>query len=376
MNSEANTTGAVFGAKETVGNKKHLLWLDMAKGIAIALVILGHCLDYDNPLRDLIYSFHMPIFFVLAGFTMRPKKRSVVLKTSFERLLVPYLLVCAVLFFFAFVPPSSIDPDLDTQKDWLTVLCEIFYASGCEYTVGSMTLQAIGAIWFLPCLFVARLLYNEVLIQSAKTKRFELLVSTVAVVAIAFAGFKIGEQVRLAWSIDTAMVALLYLHIGQLAKRFDFTRLPLLVWVALALIWFHGFESGTDIAVRTYLEKPMDLVYSTAASLVVMRICALLESCGTHKNAFSRAMAWINGWIAKLGVASLTVLCVHRIESAVFNWQKIMEFFAPGVWSWDVTLQGLYQFGLRFALVICITAVYLTAKKMIKGRIADIGSRS
>lgn len=348
--------------------KKHLVWLDMAKGIAIALVVLGHCLSYDDPLRDFVYSFHMPIFFVLAGFTMRSKPRLTVLKSSFERLIIPYLLVCAVLFFFAFVPPSSIDPDLDTQKDWLTVLCEILYASGCEYTVGSMTLQAIGAIWFLPCLFVARLLYNEILTQSAKAGRFDLLASTVAVAVVAFLGYQIGEHIRLAWSIDTAMVALLYLHVGQLAKRFDFTKLPLLVWVVLALVWWHGFESGTDIAVRTYLEKPMDLVYSTAASLVVMRVCAALESLASHDNLTSHGLAWINAWIAKLGVASLTVLCVHRIESAVFNWQKIMEFFAPNVWDWPELLQGLYQFGLRFALVVCITAVYLAVKKNVQGR--------
>lgn len=354
--------------QESASKKKHLVWLDMAKGVAIALVVLGHCLSYDDPLRDFIYSFHMPIFFVLAGFTMRPKPRATVLESSFKRLLVPYLLVCAVLFFFAFVPPSSIDPDLDTQKDWLTVLCEILYASGCEYNVGNMTLQAIGAIWFLPCLFVARLLYNEILTQSAKAGRFELLVSTAAVALVAFLGYRIGEHIRLAWSIDTAMVALIYLHVGQLAKRFDFTKLPLLVWIVLALVWWHGFESGTDIAVRTYLEKPMDLVYSTAASLVVMRACALLESLSSHGNLASRGLAWVDSWIAKLGVASLTVLCVHRIESAVFNWQKIMEFFAPGVWDWPELLQGIYQFGLRFGLVICITAIYLTVKNAVKSK--------
>ena len=359
-------------SQPTVGQgilaKKHLVWLDMAKGVAIALVVLGHCLTYDDPLRDFIYSFHMPIFFVLGGFTMRPKPRITVLKTSFKRLIVPYLFVCAVLFFFALVPPSSIDPDLDTQKDWLTVLCEIVYASGCEYTVGNMTLQAIGAIWFLPCLFVARLLYNEVLIQSSKTNRLELFASTAAVIVIAWLGYQIGEHIRLAWSIDTAMVALLYLHVGQLAKRLDFTKLPLVAWAVLALVWWHGFESGTDIAVRTYLEKPMDLVYSIAASLVVMRICALLESLASHENPISHSLSWINSLFAKLGAASLTVLCVHRIESAVFNWQKIMEFFAPGVWGWPELLQGLYQFDLRFGLVVCITAVYLVVKGRIQTR--------
>lgn len=366
--TEGAATSTV-AAPSSVKSKKRLIWLDMAKGLAIAMVVLGHCLSFDDPLRDFIYSFHMPIFFMLAGFTMRPKNRMEVLESSLRRLMVPYLLVCAALLFFAFVPPSSVNPNLDTQKDWLTVLCEISYASGCETDLFGIHLEAIGAIWFLPCLLVARLVYNEVLLQAAKTGKAELVVSTLAVAAIAFAGYKIGEQIRLPWSIDTALVVLLYLHLGQLAKRFDFTKWPIIVWVVLVLIWWHGYDSGTDIAVRTYLEKPMDLVYSTAASLAVMRVCALLEHLAEHDNPVSCRLGAINKLVAKLGVASLTVLCVHRIESAIFNWQKIMEFFAPSVWSWPELLQGLYQFGLRFALVIAITAVYLTIKDRLKRKL-------
>lgn len=367
-----HTKGAAtstVAAPSSIKSKKRLIWLDMAKGLAIAMVVLGHCLSYDSPIRDFIYSFHMPIFFMLAGFTMRPKSRMEVLGSSVRRLMVPYLLVCAVLLFFAFVPPSSINPNLDTQKDWLTVLCEIAYASGCETDFLGFHLEAIGAIWFLPCLLVARLVYNEVLLQAAKTSKAELLVSTLAVAAIAFAGYKIGEQIRLPWSIDTALVVLLYLHVGQLARRFDFTRWPIIAWVVLALIWWHGYDSGTDIAVRTYLEKPMDLVYSTAASLVVMRACALIEQVLDYSNIASCNLSALAKLLARLGIASLTVLCVHRLESAVFNWQKIMEFFAPSVWNWPELLQGLYQFSLRFALVITITVAYLAIKDRLKRKL-------
>ena len=101
---------------------RHLLWLDMAKGLAIALVVLGHCLDFDNPLRYFIYTFHMPLFFVLAGYTMRAKPRLTVLTSSLRRLMVPYLVVSAIMLFFAFVPPASINPKLDPQEPPASVL--------------------------------------------------------------------------------------------------------------------------------------------------------------------------------------------------------------------------------------------------------------
>lgn len=46
---------------------KRLDWIDIAKGIAIILVIVGHTVPNPSPLRHAIFSFHMPVFFILAG---------------------------------------------------------------------------------------------------------------------------------------------------------------------------------------------------------------------------------------------------------------------------------------------------------------------
>ena len=43
--------------------KKRLEYIDIARGIGIVLVVLGHCLSQlDGSLRTFIYSFHMPLF--------------------------------------------------------------------------------------------------------------------------------------------------------------------------------------------------------------------------------------------------------------------------------------------------------------------------
>ncbi len=49
-------------------------WLDAAKGLAIILVVLGHCLNhFDNEilhsLCEIIYLFHMPLFVLLSGYS-------------------------------------------------------------------------------------------------------------------------------------------------------------------------------------------------------------------------------------------------------------------------------------------------------------------
>lgn len=61
--------------------RQRVEWIDACKGFTMLLVILGHCLDgylkaklfvsdfwWMQILFDFIYSFHMPLFFVLSGY--------------------------------------------------------------------------------------------------------------------------------------------------------------------------------------------------------------------------------------------------------------------------------------------------------------------
>lgn len=43
-----------------------IAWVDIAKGLGIFLVVLGHTYR-KNPVQNWIYSFHMPLFFILSG---------------------------------------------------------------------------------------------------------------------------------------------------------------------------------------------------------------------------------------------------------------------------------------------------------------------
>lgn len=54
---------------------KRIEEIDVAKGLGIIMTILGHNLDNEY-INTFIYSFHMPLFFVLTGLVMRKKERS------------------------------------------------------------------------------------------------------------------------------------------------------------------------------------------------------------------------------------------------------------------------------------------------------------
>lgn len=81
---------------------KRVRWLDVAKGLAIVLVVLGHVAspladsnDLAKFVLDFTYTMHMPVFFYLAGLTSTrfSKKKLGILKqirSKFIRLMLPY----------------------------------------------------------------------------------------------------------------------------------------------------------------------------------------------------------------------------------------------------------------------------------------------
>ena len=50
--------------------------LDIAKGIAIILMVIGHCYSTNNAVLTMIYGFHMPAFFMISGIIFGMKLQS------------------------------------------------------------------------------------------------------------------------------------------------------------------------------------------------------------------------------------------------------------------------------------------------------------
>lgn len=66
-------------------------WIDIAKGIGILFVMLGHCY-LDTKYTFWFISFHMALFFFLSGYTFRIKEDyNSFVKKKIKALLVPYL---------------------------------------------------------------------------------------------------------------------------------------------------------------------------------------------------------------------------------------------------------------------------------------------
>ena len=76
-------------------NKKRIDYVDAAKGIAILLVVFAHCHHMNEipRLGNLIYSFHMPLFFIVSGFFLKEMPIKKALGKYSAAYLWPYLVL-------------------------------------------------------------------------------------------------------------------------------------------------------------------------------------------------------------------------------------------------------------------------------------------
>lgn len=83
-----------------------ILYIDIAKAIAIILVVIGHYIPDNHPqwygdMRRIIYGFHMPLFMFASGFvyiaTVKEESYHSFIWRKVKRLLIPYLVVSVLI---------------------------------------------------------------------------------------------------------------------------------------------------------------------------------------------------------------------------------------------------------------------------------------
>ncbi len=77
--------------------EKRIEWIDTAKGIGIVLVVVGHTSFVPKAMINLIFAFHMPLFFFLSGCVYKKKSNYYYLQA--KDLLLKYIIISCVFSF-------------------------------------------------------------------------------------------------------------------------------------------------------------------------------------------------------------------------------------------------------------------------------------
>lgn len=277
---------------------------DIAKGIAILCIILGHFSVPDIPdlLQRFCFSFHMPLFFILAGYFFRNgRSTEELIKTEAKRLLIPYLWCSFALIVFAILVNSVRNVPQSAEQAIIEWIGAAVYGSGNGYSE-PFGIKSIGIIWVLPAMLWCLLLFNLCMKQKNPLVWILLFVA---------AGYCTKQYFWMPYSIQASLLCMAYLYFGYEVKEKKLLEhieeKP--YWIAvLFLLWaFYLAAGGGNLyLVGGAFGKGLlcDLFFSSVASLCVLYFSQLLDG-KTNK---------IKQGLSFLGRNSLTILCIHLIE--------------------------------------------------------------
>lgn len=133
-----------------------LIWVDAAKGVGILLVVAGHVWT-RGPVREAIYAFHMPLFFLLSGYMVQARPMAGLAVRQARSLLVPFATFCALLIV------------ADFTIEWLRGVRPIFPSVGAAVSAILLKTETLRGpftiLWFIPCLFFARMVWNGIALR-------------------------------------------------------------------------------------------------------------------------------------------------------------------------------------------------------------------
>ena len=269
-------------------SQKRIEFIDLAKGICIILIILGHCsLQFSIPG---LTEFVMPAFFVLSGLFFKEYKDS---KTFFVKktngIFVPflffYLTAYIVFYTLKFYAPQL----LVTHAEGITDLFD-----NRQYFN--------GPIWFLISLFWSNI-YLYIINRTVKKDYLRIAI----VIFIGFIGWLLGQKGIIApMFMDVALTTLPFFATGYYLKKTALIypnkcdKYNLLFIIAL---WVPAFLLSQYTYIRisfhyNIIEGTFTYLASLIGTLLIVLICKRIKSLP---------------FISYCGRYSLVLLCVHHM---------------------------------------------------------------
>ncbi|HLO29768.1 MAG TPA: acyltransferase family protein [Anaerolineales bacterium] len=299
---------------------KRIEYLDIARGLGILLVVLGHNdLGALSPFaHQVIYSFHIPLFFFLSGYFINTSISFFdYFKKRFHSILKPYLFTIFLIYF------ASVSFEKMSFQNAIGRILKSLY--------GSIDYIDWGQLWFLPQLFVVSL-YAFIFISLVSRLRnrwltWGILIATLAAslpflhVFYPFTLSIFGKEYEiygLPFSLDVVFLSGFFFILGnevrQAASEKTFDSILLLIVSGIGMILLNTFfPYRVDIAVRVYESF---LLNTAEAILGILFALALSRQTEMHSQRLGSLFKYF-------GNISLIILLFH-VPIQEFWGQKVM----------------------------------------------------
>ncbi len=290
------------------GRNRRIETIDIAKAITIFCVILGHTTgNLDTPLfRRVLYSFHMPLFFLLAGLSVKPralhgvKAWAAFLYKNLLALIVPYFIWGLVYAPFSY-----------------SNMPELFYGSWEALT----QMDTLTSLWYLPCFFVSRVIVQIVVTAAdlAKAKSIPFWCGIAALPLLALGLLLPHGENGVFWCADIALAGSGFILLGiALRKAYLIMAQQKTLWLITSFLGsaalfcvgtvFRGDALELSLMCKSFYGEPLWFLYNSAfGSLTVLTLSMLLSRLSRES-----ARPFRIGAVTYIGQQTMGIYLLHK----------------------------------------------------------------
>ena len=294
-------------------------YVDIAKGIGIILVVMGHN-DFAliSPfMHKLIYSFHMPMFFFMSGMFFKPDTSFwPFVRQRFKKILIPFFVTILFLYF------TSISFSKVSILEASRRLLKAMYGNG-HY------LDWVQ-LWFLPHLFMVSLFAYTLIWAVRHSRLFNLrwlLLSTFYAVGVfnidLFSPFELeifGKNLKLyglPFSLDIVLVTSFFFTLAYELNQEKYATFLESRWILLAsgallvsFVWYFPYK--IDFNIRQFDSLSINTMEALLGILFILSLSRYLERISLLSSIFRY-----------LGQASLIIL-IFQVPIQDYWGQKLL----------------------------------------------------
>lgn len=328
--------------------------IDILKGIGIILVLVAHSLG--GYVHTFAYSFHMPLFFIVAGYFCKAKPIIPTMRNDFKRLFIPFFFTASVMFIASLLLCKL---NIDEIKSPQYTLEALLYGNGSSVNQHKVwgNWSVVGSVWFLPALFWAKTAFN-IMLNKLSTKCVALL----SLVIGGLAAF-VGQEILLPYSLLQGMTALPFLLIGYMVKQRGGVRACkegvlsnkkiLCCMMVLTICWIIStFFNSLDMAQFNWkLYYYPNVVLAATGTFI----------CWLVSDFISTKTRYIANCLSFFGIYSIILVCFPVIETYIIPLKVIIP---------SIPMKGLVVLSCK--VLWCVLTMFLTFKIKILRKIFSI----
>lgn len=323
--------------------ERHIEWVDTAKAIGVILVITGHLLyrTHYGLINQLIYSFHMPMFFVLSGYVFEIHEEENMItfvRKKAKRLLLPaFIFIVITLPLYFWINRNKMTSFMSFCKLLFFVTGRIPYNDPC---------------WFFVVLFeiyiIAYFLYSRFI-----SIRYKVILCLLSFSIIAFM-YCLNISKYLLFGLDKAVLGYGFFVLGSVFREVGLLECKNLLMKTImfavscmGLIMFGIFLNNKVSMYYFSLDNITFFLVSGVCGSVCTIVCSQIV---TLLNSKFYKLSKMTNWLCR---NTVLIIGTHYVFITFFD--IVLSFF-------HLNTLKVYDIGLVFLVFFIISVYYPICK--------------